>query len=339
MRAGVPYLMSRSCWSSLFALSLLAQAGCGGDGYGSSSGSPAPTPPPPNSRWQTLAAPSGPRQEHGVAALNGEIYIIGGFSGQQTVLGTVEAFNPATNAWRSVASLPAPLHHVNVVVARGRIFVVGALESGAFSATGITLEFDPVANAWQPRATMPAGSERGASAVGAIGDLIYVAGGLRGASVVDFSVYDAASNQWQPLQNMPTARDHLVGASFNGRFYAIAGRNAGGLRGEVEIYDPAVPGWSMGRAIPTPRGGCGGAVLGGRIFVFGGEGNAAVTSGVFDNNEAYDPVANSWATLEVMRTPRHGIGAAAVGTVLYVPAGATRQGFGAVDTNDSFTPP
>ncbi|MCI0431627.1 MAG: hypothetical protein L0210_13940 [Rhodospirillales bacterium] len=319
-------------------LTLPVPVGCGGDGYGGDSSNYPPPPPPPGSRWQSLAPLSGPRQEHGVVAFNGEIYVIGGFANQQTVLATVEAFNPTTNTWRSVASLPAALHHVNVAVARARIFVVGALEGSTFDATGATLEFDPGSNMWQPRASMPAGSERGASAVAVIGDLIYVAGGLRGASVADFSVYDAATNQWQTLQNMPTARDHLVGASFNGRFYAIAGRNAGGLRGDVEIYDPAAPGWSMGRAIPTPRGGCGGAVLGGRIFVFGGEGNAAVSSGVFDANEAYDPVANSWATLEVMRTPRHGFGAAVLGTVLYVPGGATRQGFGAVNINDAFTP-
>lgn len=329
--------MSRVLWTTTLPLLLTGLIGCGGDGYGGDS-SYTPPPPTPSSRWQSLAALSGPRQEHGVAALNGEIYVVGGFSGQQTVLDTVEAFNPTSNSWRSIASLPASMHHVNVAVARGRIFVVGALESATFAATGVTLEFDPTLNTWVPRAPMPAGSERGASGVAAIGDLIYVAGGLRGASVSDFSVYDAATNQWQVLQNMPTARDHLVGASFNGRFYAIAGRNGGGLRGEVEIYDPATPGWSMGRAIPTPRGGCGGAVLGGRIFVFGGEGNAAVTSGVFDTNEAYDPVANSWATLEVMRTPRHGIGAAVLGTALYVPGGATRQGFGAVNTSDSFTP-
>jgi N-acetylneuraminic acid mutarotase len=331
--------MTRALGTTALLCALAAQAGCGGDGYGGGGDSSyTPPVPPPSSRWQSLASLSEPRQEHGVAALNGEIYVVGGFSGQQTVLNTVEAFNPATNTWRSVASLPSPLHHVNVAVARGHLFVVGALEGRPADATGVTLEYDPGTNMWQVRASMPAGSERGASAVAAIGDLIYVAGGLRGASVNDFSVYDAASNQWQNLQNMPTARDHLVGAAYNGRFYAIAGRNAGGLRGDVEIYDPSAPGWSMGRPIPTPRGGCGGAMLGGRIYVFGGEGNAAVSSGVFDTNEAYDPLANTWATLEVMRTPRHGIGAAPVGSVIYVPGGATRQGFGATSDNDSFTP-
>lgn len=331
--------MPRAFWiTTTLLLTLAVQVGCGGDGYGGSSNN-SPAPPAPASRWQSLAPlAGGPRQEHGVVAFNGEIYVIGGFAGQQTVLATVEAFNPVANSWRNVAALPAPMHHVNVAVARGRIYVVGALEGATFDATGITLAYDPGSNSWQSRTAMPGGSERGASAVAAIGDLIYVAGGLRGASVDDFSVYDAVADQWQALQNMPTARDHLAGASFNGRFYAIAGRNAAGLRNAVEIYDPGAPGWSMGPAIPTARGGCAGALLGGRIFVFGGEGNAAVASGVFDTNEAYDPIADSWATLEVMRTPRHGIGAAVLGAVLYVPGGATRQGFGAANTNDSFTP-
>ena len=37
-----------------------------------------------------------------------------------------------------------------------------------------------------------------------------------------------------------------------------------------------------------------------------------------------------------MRTGRHGIGAAVVGNRLYVPGGATHEGFGAVAVNESF---
>jgi hypothetical protein len=38
-----------------------------------------------------------------------------------------------------------------------------------------------------------------------------------------------------------------------------------------------------------------------------------------------------------MVTPRHGMGAAAIGNSLYVPGGATVQAFGAVDTFEILT--
>jgi N-acetylneuraminic acid mutarotase len=315
----------------------LAVNACGGNGYGDGGGI---SNPPPTTGWRSLAQmPAGPRQENGVVELNGEIYVIGGFDEAQAIVTDVEAYNPATSSWRQAASLPAPLHHVNVAAARGRIYIVGSLQNPEFAATGITLEYDPAANTWTQRTSMPDGTQRGASAVATINDLIYVAGGLRnGVSVDDFSVYNPANDTWQVLQNLPTARDHFVGAAVGGRFFAIGGRNQGGLRAEVEIYNPQSATWSTGSSMPTARGGCMGGVVNGRIYVVGGEGNSAAPTRVFNNNEAYDPAANSWATLEPMARPRHGTGAAGFNGALFVPGGADREGFGAVNVNDQFVP-
>jgi len=63
-----------------------------------------------------------------------------------------------------------------------------------------------------------------------------------------------------------------------------------------------------------------------------------VSTGVFAENEVYDPGKDSWQSLEPMLTPRHGTGGASLGGIFYVPGGATRQGYGAVDTNESYTP-
>jgi N-acetylneuraminic acid mutarotase len=82
-----------------------------------------------------------------------------------------------------------------------------------------------------------------------------------------------------------------------------------------------------------------GVVLDGKLYVFGGEGNAAEESGVFAEAEVYDPATDAWEVLTPMATPRHGTGAAALDGVIYVPAGATEQALGAVDTNDAFHPP
>jgi N-acetylneuraminic acid mutarotase len=73
-----------------------------------------------------------------------------------------------------------------------------------------------------------------------------------------------------------------------------------------------------------------GAVLDGRLFVFGGEGSG-MGSGVFPNVEAYDPAADRWETLPAMSVPRHGFGAATLDGRIYLPGGATSQGFGPVD--------
>ena len=87
----------------------------------------------------------------------------------------------------------------------------------------------------------------------------------------------------------------------------------------------------------TPRAGAAAAIVGGRFLVVGGEGNEEAASGVFPQVEANDPLSDAWSSLPPMPTPRHGMGAAAVGATLYVPGGADVQAFSAVDTHEAFT--
>jgi N-acetylneuraminic acid mutarotase len=80
-------------------------------------------------------------------------------------------------------------------------------------------------------------------------------------------------------------------------------------------------------------------VVQGCLYVLGGEGNANLPSGVFPQNEVYDPRTDVWETLTPMATPRHGIGAAVLGDRIFVPGGANVQGFGATAAHEAFTVP
>jgi N-acetylneuraminic acid mutarotase len=106
-----------------------------------------------------------------------------------------------------------------------------------------------------------------------------------------------------------------------------------------EVFDPRDGGWRIAAPLPTGRSGHAAAVVRGCLYVFGGEGNAATASGVFAQNEVFDPRSSSWASLATMPTPRHGIGAAAVGDRIFVPGGATVQGFGATAAHEVYTVP
>ena len=158
--------------------------------------------------------------------------------------------------------------------------------------------------------------------------------------MTDVSAYDTSNDSWEVLAAMPQPSDHLVAGAVNGIFYAIGGRNGGidGVVNTVRAYDPADDSWQSVAPMPTARGGCAAATLNGVIYVFGGEGNPNIPGGVFDNVSAYDAVRDSWTVLAPMQTPRHGTGAAAVDGVIYVPGGATKQAFGAVDTHEAYVP-
>jgi N-acetylneuraminic acid mutarotase len=332
------YALAAARHAAAAVLALLTA--CGGGGGGDDGGSNPPPPPPPSPNWSDRAAlPGGPRQEAPAVELNGEIYFIGGFDETRNGVADVEAYNPTTNTWRSVAALPALLHHVNAASAGGRIYVVGGLSNTSFDAVGLTYEYDPAANTWTPRTSMPAGTQRGAAATAAIDGRIYVAGGWRNGAVNDFSVYDPALDTWSPLQNMPTAREHFFAVASGTSFIAIGGRNAAGLRAEVEIYDTQTSLWTERALMPTPRGGLSGGLVNGRVHVVGGEGNTSNANGVFANHEVYDPVANSWGLLGPMPNPVHGAGTVGFNGVVYVIGGGSRQGFAAVASVSAYTPP
>lgn len=307
-------------------------AGCDGGGdLGNADGGDR------TSEWMGLRPLPSPRQETAVVELGGRVYVIGGFDRNQAIVPTVERYDPATDAWTALKEIPRALHHANAAVVNDKLYIVGALaQVGAdtFAAIGDIYEYDADTNAWTSRGTMPPGTERGASLVATLDGEIYVAGGLRGGAVADFSSFSPGTGQFTDRRPLPEARDHGVGVAVGGRFYTVGGRGGGigAHTARVDAYDPATNQWSERTPMPTSRGGMAGAVVNGRIIVAGGEGNAAQTTGVFDQTEMFDPVTNLWMTLAPMKTPRHGTGAAAIGETFYVPGGATVQGFGAVAT-------
>lgn len=318
----------------------LVIAGCGTpDG---AAGPPADAPDRCEAAVPWASAPPlaiGPTQETAAVAVDGTVYILGGFNTGDGIVPTVQTFDPATCRYGLAPPLPRPVHHVTAAVLDRTIFVLGALETPGFIATGDTWSWTVGDAAWTARAAMPAGTERGAAVAGAIDGKLVVAGGLRGgAAVDDVSTYDPIADAWTAGPPLPAPRDHACGAAIDGALYVAGGREATLDSNAATVFALAGGAWTTRAAMPTARGGTACGVVGGRLIVVGGEGNPAAASGVFPQVEAFDPAADAWQALPEMPTPRHGMAAAAVDGKLYVPGGATRQGFGAVATHEILTP-
>lgn len=272
------------------------------------------------------------RQEHSVVALGGEIFVLGGFT--PNVTPTMQAYDPASRTWRSAADVPFALHHANAAVVDGLLYIAGFNLGASFTqVNGRVLVYDPALDSWSEAGLMPGGSERASSCVATLGTKIYLFGGARlGGTVADASAYDVATGTWEELPPLPEPREHCVAAAIDGTLIIAAGRSGGigGFQPSTWAFDPAAGAYAARAPIPTPRGGIAGAVLADRFLIFGGEGNGGDPSGVFDDVEAYDLVTDTWQALPPMLEPRHGFGAAALDGSIYLPGGASTQGFGAV---------
>jgi N-acetylneuraminic acid mutarotase len=314
------------------AVVMLAAAGC----VGATAESPAPVDQAAPGTWTVLAPLPTARQEVAVAALDGRVYVIGGFGPGAEPVATVEAYDPAANRWERRAPLPAPTHHAAAAVVGGRLYVVGGYTGGRISwAPSQTLyEYDPGRDSWATRAAMP--SPRGGLAAAELNGRLHAVGGSGERLTPAHEVYDPATGRWSAANALPTARDHLAAVAFQGRLWAIGGRESffGTQFANVEIYDPATDSWRTGVPLPSGRGGLAAAALADRVLVFGGE----APFRIFNAAEMFEPAGNRWIAKVPMPTARHGIGAAVIGGRVYVPAGGTQPGFAASEANEAFTP-
>jgi hypothetical protein len=323
---------TRACRVVALGLLVGAIGGC----LGASTSSPAPIDVAAPGTWTSLAPLPTPRQEVAVAALRGQVWVIGGFGGSAEPTTTVESYDPVTNAWTAQAPLPVAVHHAVAVSVGDRLFVIGGYTGGRLSWEPLDRlwEWNASRKGWDARRAMP--TARGALAATELAGRIHALGGAAAGPLNVHEVYDPAADRWSTVNPMPTARDHLAAVTFGGRVWALGGRSSfmGDQYANVEIYDAAVDAWRTGTPLPRGRGGLAAAALADRVLVFGGEAPLRI----FAATEMYEPAGDRWIAKTPMPTPRHGIGAAVIGGRVYVPGGGREPGFAVTAVNEAYIP-
>jgi len=274
-----------------------------------------------------------------VANLNGIVYVVGGIPANGGAANLVQAYDPVEDSWQVVSPLPTRLHHVAVVAAVSKLYAIGGYTAQFQPRAGL-FEYDPEADEWTEKSPVP--TSLGSPAAAVIDGIIYVAGGDGGRGQRTLFAYDPINNNWTQLADMPTGRNHHAAAAIEDKLYVVGGRNFGNFTlSTFEVYDPATDTWSTLPDIPTGRSGIAAAVVRNCLFVLGGEGNDRNVNalGVFEENEYYNPLTNTWETADPMPFPRHGIGAAVVEETIHIPAGGPVEGFGVTADHDGYTPP
>jgi N-acetylneuraminic acid mutarotase len=156
-----------------------------------------------NAFWSTGAPLPTPRSEIAGAALNGKIYIIGGFdeTGQSTT--TIEVYDPIADKWTEAAPLPQPLDHTAAASYDGRLYVVG----GGYLSRGTLSDklfiYDPIPNKWTEGSKLP--TARGALTANFINGTLYTVGGIDSLGTSNSNrAYDPRTNMWTERAPMPT---------------------------------------------------------------------------------------------------------------------------------------
>lgn len=278
--------------------------------------------------WTPLPDAPLARGEVGAARVGGSIYVAGGFSADGPTTSAVERYDIGRRRWARVPPMPVGLNHPVAVAHRGNLYVSGGFagERSLSEATRVLLRYNPRRRRW--KRLPPAPTPRAAHAAAVIRGRLYVAGGANDSgSLRSLEIYDFARRRWSRGPDFAgPARNHTTGVASGGRFYVLAGRNAQNYT-TAERYDPRRRRWESLPDMRTARGGIASVRLrDGRIVVFGGE---ELTPGgeTIASVEMFDPRRRRWSTLPDLRTPRHGLGGAALGNRVFAVAGGVVPGF------------
>ena len=303
----------------------------------------------PPSPWKKAAPFPEPDEELYGVAVNGKLYVIGGW-GEGKARGANYEYDPATDKWTKKKSMPRPAHHAALAATNGKIYVCGGFVApedttipigAAWQPIDDVWEYDPAADSWKTLAPLP--GKRGAAVAVEAGGKIYVIGGVttvEGSKDPFFTffgpsrvlntndVYDPATNKWESRKPMAVPRNHAFAGAVNGKIYVIGGRTGHGFilsatnTDVVEEYNPVADMWSAPKErMPTARSGGGYGTDGRRIYVAGGEVTTKELVGAFRAIEAYEPATNSWTTLPSMPMPRHGVAGAVIGNRFHLVSG------------------
>ncbi len=282
--------------------------------------------------WQTAAPSPIPRFEAHSAAVNGKLYVFGGFFNTSIEATTrSDVYDVASNSWTRIADLPIPVTHSAVIVDGGTICLFGGfVGNDPGPSTTDVWKYSIGSNSWSRGPSLP--EPRAAGAAGLLGREVHYFGGLGPGNLLtgfdqsSHFVLNLDTGGWRGAAALPNPRNHLGGGQLGGKLYAIGGQHRNGEadanQNTVSVYDPATNSWTSAAPLPLARGHIGSStfVRNGRILVIGGAANGPSARAEVSE---YNPQLNAWRPLTPIPEGRAAAVAGWVNNLLVVSTGET----------------
>ncbi|MFA5039827.1 MAG: kelch repeat-containing protein [Candidatus Omnitrophota bacterium] len=251
--------------------------------------------------WRDAPDLPEPREEHGIAFVDGRVFVFGGrISGGPT--NTCVTFSISRNKWEVIPLMSIVRSQPGVAVVGDRIFVIGGRDND-----GDTLESVEVykvsGNTWTaPGVVAPMPTPRFNFGVAVIGNRIFTFGGWNRGELSTVEVHDTETNTWTKLSPMPTARSGMAVAVIGHQIWCFGGFD-GRYLDVMEVFDVDKNEWTTSKfKMTSPRNEAKAVVIDGMIWIIGGDSHGEP----IDLVEIFDPETGMWTIAPCMHTPRFG---------------------------------
>ncbi|KAF1380773.1 hypothetical protein PFLUV_G00167460 [Perca fluviatilis] len=250
--------------------------------------------------WRRLGEmPDKPKFRHGVAAMMGRLYVVGGcyFYAKDDVMKSTYSYDPAQDSWKRLADMQEFRSNFSVVVHEERLYAIGGDKEINTNLDSVEM-YNPDTDSWS--FVQPLDQALSGHAVTVIDGGIFISGGFnckyeclvsmylyhpeRGTTYLADMTHDRAQHCMEPL------RGHLyvAGGVCNLRkFYTD--------QQACEVYDPVADSWTAFASLSVPHVSAASAVLEGKIYVLGGYCQDDYSeSGLVHR---FDPITQRWQNM------------------------------------------
>jgi energy-converting hydrogenase Eha subunit A len=271
-------------------------------------------------QWSTKAPMPTSRVGIGAAVVNNIIYVIGGGTGINNVVGTVEAYDPATNTWTTKAPMPTPRVDLGIATVNGKIYAIGGFNTNALNTVE---EYNPVTDTWTTKANMP--TTRSQLSVTVLNGRIYAIGGWPN-NITNVEEYNPTTDTWVVKPPIAQGRVNTNGSTTcNGEVYFMGGKNNLGVQNTNEAFNNTTNTWTPKSNLPDVRWSGSAITLNNKIHYLGGTNSTTYTPNA-STHYIYDPSTDTWTSGLSMLGNRSSHAAVALGNEIYVIGGYNSLG-------------
>ena len=259
---------------------------------------------PQTNRWAPAAKMLTARCLQSATLLaDGRVLVAGGYQSLSEtsgrVLATAEVYDPTSDRWTSVGSMPGPAAEQGAsLLADDRVLVMGGAV-GDWNSPRLPVPqrtaaiYDPASGSWSRAESMHFTRIRPSSSVLPDGRVLVV--GDAGFNEQTAEVYDSGAGRWSLVNKPAVGHSEAVAAELNNGNVLVAG---GTGETTAEVFDWHRNTWSNAGALAVVRSDATATVLrNGQVLVVGGFGNRTIP---WASAELYDPAGTHVAAL----TPR-----------------------------------
>jgi len=193
-------------------------------------------------QWTTIPPLNVPRQEVGVAAVEGRVYVIGGIGTDQQGSRVVEIFDTQAGRWRLGPSFPIPIHHPNVAAVGSKIYVAGGYSDPGFTPVAKVFELDTDTELWTRKADLRRARAAGAAVEYAGRKNAVALLNSRGEEVTRVSRQLSGNEQLSRFidEFYPDIRN----GEYAGRMYVFGGDTGDRSVTDTSVYDSSADQWT-----------------------------------------------------------------------------------------------